>query len=419
VEIQESGVRPEFEWTVGLAAAVNGAHTMNESTSISLFSSFEELIRANVRDFFEAVMEDELSVQLERARYERGGQGYRNGHRERTLLTTFGSVTLDVPRARIKTPEGEREFHPALLPKGKRLSKNAESLILACYLCGSSMRRVRIALGQVLGPNVSKSTVSRCLSSLKPEWEAWQGRALSSEQMPRLMLDGFSVPVRLGGQALRISVLVAMGIRSDGQKVVLSLKGMGGERKEAWRELLEDLAARGLKAPLLCTIDGSKGLRSALAEVWPDSLVQRCTVHKERNLLGYAPEELHEELKADYSKVVYAPHAEDVIEQRKEFLLKWHSRCPQVAKSLEEAGEELFTFIKFPPIQWPTLRTTNPIERLNEEFRRRVKVQGVQPSAQSVCMLFWALLASGAISLKRVNGWETLAQPPKEVQLAA
>jgi putative transposase len=392
---------------------------MNESTSVSLFSSLEEVVRSHVRDFIEQIVEDELTVQLDRARYERGGVGYRNGHRERTLVTTFGKIELEVPRGRIQRDGAVTEFRSGVLPKGKKLTKNVEALVVATYLCGVSTRRCKVALCQALGPNVSRSTVSRCLETLKPEWQAWQARDLSQDGIVRLMLDGFVVKARLGKQTFRISVLGAMGINQNGQKVVLSFKGMGGESKEAWREVLDDLAARGVKQPQVCIIDGSKGLRAAVAELWPETLVQRCTVHKERNLLAVAPEPLHEEIKADYRELMYAPSVEEALNLRSQFVAKWKNKCPQVVKSFEEAGDELFTYLRFPPTQWKSLRTTNAIERLNEEFRRRVKVQGVQPSSEGVCMLLWALIASGATILRRVDGWETLSEKPKDLPLAA
>lgn len=381
--------------------------------------SVEEIVRFRIREFIQEVVEDELEEAIGRSRYARGGDGYRNGHRERHLLTTLGPVTLDVPRARLFAPEGEAEFHSRVLPKGKKLTPNAEALIVAVYLCGASTRKTRTALAEVLGPGVSKSTVSRCLSKLKPDWEAWQRRDLSTESCPRLILDGLSVSVRMDKTAHRLSVLVALGVRADGQKVVLAMKDMGGESKEAWRELLDDLVSRGLTAPELVVSDGSKGLHAALAELWPRVLVQRCTVHKERNLLSYLPEKLHAELKADYAEMMYAESLQAALSARRSFLTKWRPKCPKVAKSLEEAGGELFTYLRFPRSQWKSLRTTNAIERLNEEYRRRIKVQGVAPSGESVCMLFWALVASGALTLRRVDGWDTLATPPRELDLAA
>jgi putative transposase len=385
-----------------------------------LWTSIEDLVRAHVRDFVEAVAEDELSVCLDRERYGRGGEGYRNGHRERTLLTTFGPLEISVPRARLFGSDGESsEFHCSMLPRSKRLTKSAEALIVATYLCGVSTRRSAVALAQVLGPGVSRSTVSRCLQDLRPSWEAFQKRDLKEEGIERLILDGFSLSVRIDGKSTRMTILVAMGICSDGRKFVLSFKEMAGESKAAWQEILEDLSERGVGQPALAIVDGSKGLEAALAEIWPKILVQRCTVHKERNLLAHAPESLHEELKEDYVQMMYAASVEECQELRGEFLAKWKSKCPKVAKSLEEAGEQLFSFLRFPPSQWKSLRTTNAIERLNEEFRRRVKVQGMQPNGETVCMLFWALLASGAITMRRVVGYQTLQEKTKEDIVAA
>jgi len=137
---------------------------------------------------------------------------------------------------------------------------------------------------------------------------------------------------------------------------------------------------------------------------------QRCTVHKHRNLLAHAPDALHEEVTADYTDMIYAETAKAVQARRKAFLRKWRLRCPAVATSLEEAGDCLFAFLRLPPSPWKSARTTNAIERLHEEFKRRIKTQTVLPSAETAAMLFWALLASGQITMRKVNGWQTLAK---------
>lgn len=387
---------------------------MEHSTTTNLFESVEDLVRTRVRSFIQSVVEDELTLALERSRYARSGRGHRNGHRERTLLTSHGPLEISVPRARLFAEDGEHEFRSSVLPRSKRLTKNAESLIVSSYLCGVSTRKVARALASALGPNVSKSQVSRVLARLRPEWEAWQKRDLSKERIERLILDGIVVHVRLDKKSERMTVLVALGVRSDGQKVALAFKEMGAESKEAWKEILEDLSCRGVRQPQIVSTDGSKGLEAALAEVWPRAPVQRCTVHKERNLLSKAPESLHDELKADYSRMMYADTDEEAQKLREAFLTKWKSKCPAVARSFEEAGDRLFTFLRFPPSQWRSLRTTNAIERLQEEFRRRVKVQGVQPSGDSVCMLFWALLSSGAVTMRKVDGFQSLTHSSEE-----
>jgi putative transposase len=214
---------------------------------------------------------------------------------------------------------------------------------------------------------------------------------------------------------------VVIGVRRDGQKILLAVKNMGGETEAAWRAVLEDLFARGLRVPDLVIVDGGKGLEAALAGLIPEVPVQRCTVHKERNLLAHAPKHLHDEIKADYSDMMYAADAKVLLAKRKAFLAKWRLRCRGVADSLEEAGDRLFSFLRYPPEQWRSVRTTNAVERLHEEFKRRIKTQCALPSAETAAMLFWALVASGQITMRRVDGWQSLEQAPLDqpVDLAA
>ena len=135
------------------------------------------------------------------------------------------------------------------------------------------------------------------------------------------------------------------------------------------------------------------------------------------NLLAHAPKELHDEIKADFSDLMDAEHTEAVLRKRKAFLAKWRLRCRGVADSLEEAGDRLFTFLRYPPQQWKSLRTTNAIERLHGEFKRRIKTQCALPNAETAAMLFWALMASGQITMRKVDGWQTLDQAPVEQPL--
>jgi len=139
--------------------------------------------------------------------------------------------------------------------------------------------------------------------------------------------------------------------------------------------------------------------------------MQRCTVHKHRNLLAHAPERLHDEISADYSDMIYAATPAAIETKRRAFIRKWRLKHRPVADSLEEAGDKLFAFTRLPPSQWRSARTTNAIERLHEEFKRRIKTQTVLPSADTAAMLFWALLAGGQIHMRKVDGWQTLAAP--------
>ena len=273
------------------------------------------------------------------------------------------------------------------------------------------MRRALVAL---FDGAVGKDTVSRVWRKTKGDWDAWNARPLADQQIVRLILDGTVERVRLDKKATSISLLVALGVRGDGQKVLLAIKNMGGESEAAWRALLDNLVARGLRTPELVMVDGGSGLDKARAALWPDAPVQRCTVHKHRTLLAHAPNRLHEEISADYNDMIYAKTKQEIEARRKAFIRKWRLKCHAVADSLEEAGDRLFTFTRFPESQWKSIRTTNAIERLHEEFKRRIKTQTVLPSAETAAMLFWALLAAGQITMRKVDGWQSLAEKPSD-----
>jgi transposase-like protein len=388
------------------------------------FDPLETAVRGRIRGFIEEMLEAELHAALQRGRYDRQGttRGHRHGHRARQLVGTFGPVTLSVPRGRLAGADGRTsEWRNQTIPAYRRLTRRAEALIAGAYLSGTNTRRVRRALGVLFGGAIGKDVVSRAWHKVQTDWEAWQQRDLSKDDIVRLILDGTVVRVRLDRKATSLSVLVALGVRRDGQKVLLALRNMGGESEAAWRALLDDLVARGLAAPELVIVDGASGLEKAIAALWNDVPVQRCTVHKHRNLLAHAPKKLCDEISADYADMIYASAAQEVEAKRKAFVRKWRLRCRPVADSLEEAGEKLFTFLRFPPEQWKSVRTTNAIERLHEEFKRRIKTQCLLPCAETACMLFWALLASGQINLRRVAGWDTFHVPPAErtIDLAA
>ena len=254
------------------------------------FDPLENGVRTRIRGFIEDLLEAELAAALGRGRYERpgavgeeparGSVGSRHGHRERRRLGTFGATTVSVPRARLATADGKtKEWRNTTIPAYQRRTKRADALIAGAYLSGTNTRRVRRALSALFGGAVGKDTVSRVWRKTKGDWDAWNARSLADEPIVRLILDGTVVRVRLDKKATSISLLVALGVRADGQKVLLAIKNMGGESEAAWRALLDNLVARGLRTPELVILDGGSGLDKALAALWPDAPVQRCTVH--------------------------------------------------------------------------------------------------------------------------------------------
>src|SRR5437762_3646238 len=212
------------------------------------FDPIETEVRARSRQFIEELIRGELDAALARPRYGRskvtgnegaGVAGHRHGSRTRSLTGTFGPIEIAVPRARLNTPEGKTtEWKSQALRGYQRRTRVVDALIASCYLAGTNTRRVRRALTALFGGAVGKDTVSRTWRKVKSDWDAWNARSLADEPIVRLILDGTMVRVRLDRKATSISLLVVLGVRDDGQKVLLAIKSMGGESAEAWRTVL-------------------------------------------------------------------------------------------------------------------------------------------------------------------------------------
>jgi putative transposase len=370
-------------------------------------------VRGRIRAWIEELVEAELTAVLGAAVSERFGatrQGYRHGHRGRTLSTSLGPTTFQLPRARLQSPTGEtREWQSAVVPRYQRRTGRVDEALLGVYLSGTNGRRIRSALAPLLkGAPLSKDAVSRLTGRLAGDFAAWRSRDLADEHIRYLFLDGWYPKVRLGKQRVRVPVLVTLGVCADGRRLLLDMRMAGEESAAAWREVVESLVARHVGVPVLAVVDGNPGLGTALRTAWPTIEIQRCTAHKLRNLQAKAPARWREELTEDYRRMIYAESAAAVQKARAGFTKKWRLRCPAVVASLEEAGDELFTFLRFPGAQWKALRTTNALERINEEFRRRVKTQGSLPSQDAVMLLLFGLLRSGQIRLRALVGYHDM-----------
>jgi transposase-like protein len=290
-----------------------------------------------------------------------------------------------------------------------------DAAVLGAYLTGAHQRRIKGALAPLLrGAPLSKSAISRLVGRMKSLFEQWRQRSLAAERCVYLYLDAMALRVRLAQKVVPAPVLVALGIRADGQKVVLDLELLTSEATTAWQGFLEGLSARGLRRPRLCVIDGNPGLRAAVETTWPGVAVQRCTVHKRRKLERHAPTHAVEEIRTDDHEIVYAETLGAARQAYRAFLSTWRARAPQGVESLEEAGEDLLTCSRFPKSQWNSRRTTNAIERFNGEFRRRVKTQGALPTTQAAELLLFGLVTSGQIRMRRIDGWRDLAPDAAE-----
>jgi len=374
--------------------------------------SLGELIHQHVRAAIEAAVQEELLVALGATPYERNGsrRGYRNGIRERTLTGPTGPVALALPRATLFRGAGAKEWTSTVVPRYQRRMPQVNEAVVATYLAGGNTRRIRGALQPLLkAAPLSKSAVSRVIATLKDGLEAWRTRSLADLDVIYVYLDGFALRVRSAGKVVSVPVLGVVGVLPDGRKHLLALELCGGESFEAWKGCLDDLMARGFRAPVLAIIDGNAGLRRAVGLAWPRTAIQRCCVHKLRNLERKAPKHVLSEIRDDFHRIVYAANADAARSAYAAFERTWAKRCPGVVTSLREGGDELLTFFTFPKAQWKTLRTTNTIERLHEEFRRRVKTQGSLPSEDAALVLLFSLVASGQIKLRRIDGWRKIA----------
>lgn len=372
-----------------------------------------EALRGKVREMILALAEAELAEVLGAGSYERreGRRGYRNGKRLRGISTGLGATVIELPRARITEGDGDKEWQSGLIERYQRRARSVDQALLGCYLSGANGRRIRGALSPLLrGAPLSKSAISRLVGRLQALFTQWHGRSLESEAVVLLYLDAIALRVRIAKKVISVPVLVGLGVKEDGQKVILDLELFQSESSSCWEGFFEGLISRGLKPPCLVIIDGNKGLRGAVQKNWPATAVQRCIVHKLRNLERHAPRHALEEVKSDYHRIVYADSLEQAKKAHRDFISKWKKLAPKVVVSLEEAGEELLTFYRFPKSQWKSLRTTNSIERLNGEFRRRVKTQSSLPDARSAERLLFGLIISGQIQMRRIDGWRDLKE---------
>lgn len=397
--------------------------TKQQAEAARFRQDIQALLRTRVREAIEITLEEELAEALGCGRYERSGErrGYRNGSQRRTITTAYGPKDLEIPRGRLVNEGGSsEEFRSEIVPRYARRSREVDEAILGAYLAGANSRRIRKALAPLLGDkHLSKSAVSRVVSRLKDHFARWSERDLSEERYALIYLDGFHLKVRLARRVVSAPVLAVLGVAEDGRKVLVSLRLAVSEAGVHWRAAIDDLKARGLAAPRVIVSDGHKGLAKAKT-AWPKAKVQRCTQHKWSNLKKHCPAHAHAELKRDWDTIVRADDGLKARAAYRAFVAKWTKLVPAVVCSLEEAGLELLTFYSYPKSMWKSLRTTNALENLNREFRRRTKTQGSFATEAAGVTLLWGLVAFGQIRLRRIDGYRHIGHLLRdEVHVAA
>lgn len=389
------------------------SHSSTAATALPTRHVVRELLRSRILEAVTVVIEEELNEQLGVDRYGRSEErrGYRNGRLRRTITTESGPMELSLPRARVRDEAGStHEFRSTIVPRYGRRTRRVDEAILGIYLAGANTRRIRKALLPLLGEaHLSKSAISRVVSRLKALFAGWSGRDLSDERYPVLILDAIHLKVRLVRRVVSVPALVVLGVDESGTKRLVALRLAVSEAATNWGAVIDDLSARHLQSPGLIISDGHKGLRRAIA-AWPEARVQRCTLHKRSNLEAQCPAHARGELRRDYAAIVHAESAAAARSAHVAFLTKWRSLCPPVARSLEEAGHQLLTFYDFPRPMWKSLRTTNAIENLNREFRRRTKTQASFSTEDAAITLLYGLIAFEQIKMRRIDGHQHVAR---------
>jgi transposase-like protein len=358
-------------------------------------------IQKEVGAFLTNLMDKELTVHVGRERYERSKDGlkdYRNGSYTRTFcIKGIGEVEIRVPRDR------DGDFQSRVLPRCQRYDERITEDIAALYLTGVSTRTLSILSRRLIGRSLSPAEISSSTTELKQAVERWRNRDLSRERIKYVFLDGVNFRMRIAGSIERVPVLVAIGVREDGTKLVLSLQSGDKESAGAWREFFGDLKRRGLdgSAIQLGVMDGLTGLEKVFEDEFSRAKVQRCQVHVARNVLAKVPRNIKKEVADDLRSIFYASSRKKADEFAVAFAAKWEKDIPSAVRCLSNSLDACLTFFSFPEEEWISLRTTNVIERLNKEFKRRTKPMEIV-AGENACYLLLAF-----ISLKMEMNWRT------------
>ena len=384
-----------------------------------LGATMEDVARLSVRLVFQAALEAEVTEFLGRDRYARGErdrEGLRNGYSEVTVKTTAGPVELKRPKVR-----GTLEaFSSRLLGKGVTRTNALEALVISGWVRGLSVRDIEAALAETLGPDaaVSKSTVSEICKAIQAQFEQFKRRDLSGVDLAYLYVDASHFRYHHAADAE--PVLVAYGITTDGDPVLLAVDGAAAESHDACAGFLSDLVARGLRPPLLTVSDGGPGLIGAIDRILPTSLRQRCLVHRSWNALAKVSAADAAEFKADFWAVfddVDADPGEAAVAQARrhadELASKWDRRYPGAVACVTDDLDHLVAHLRCPKAHWRRIRHTNLIERTFGETRRRVKVMGRLPGERSCLSLVWAVLD------RATAGWRGVTVTPADSRLLA
>jgi transposase-like protein len=357
----------------------------------------DDRIRQAAQTIYQALIEAELSAVIGAAPHERTPErlAQRNGHRPRVLSTTAGDLELRIPKLRAGS------FFPCLLERRRRVDQALFAVVMEAYLHGVSTRKVD-DLVRALGADsgISKSEVSRICADLDHEVAAFRDRSLAGQSFPYVFVDATYCKARVNRRVVAQAVVIATGVCGDGRREVLGFAVGDSEDGAFWTAFLRSLKARGLAGVQLVIADAHLGLRQAVGAVMAGAAIQRCRVHFLRNILARVPKGSAEMVAAAVRTIFAQPDAQHVHDQLDVIAGMLGRQFPKLERMLRDAAEELLAFTGFPPGHWKKVWSTNPLERLNKEIKRRTDVVGVFPNPEALLRL------AGAVLVEAHDEWQ-------------
>lgn len=338
----------------------------------SLFEMIRADVKQSVGQYMSELMDVELTDFLGRERYQRiaGKCNHRNGaYPRKYTLKGIGEVAVQVPRDR------KGEFETQVIPRSKQYEDALREDICVMFLSGVSTRTLSLISEKLIGRRISPTEVSKASKQLAKAVETWRERDLSVEPIKYIYVDGTLFSMRIDGSIEKVPVLVAIGVTENGHRTVLGLQAGDKESATNWREMFKDLKRRGLDATCvkLGIMDGLPGLEKVFKEEFAKAKVQRCQVHVARNVLAKVPQKMKKDVADQVRSIFYASTKSKALEFFESFKAQREKELPSAVKCLETSLESCLTYLQFPQEEWICLRTTNVIERVNKEFKRRTK----------------------------------------------